>query len=78
MNEKTGINSDHQDQVREKGINKRERQKTEAKGERIGNRRGGRSICPWDGSGWVLTKDCLWIERRQTWQFIKVKGEESE
>ena len=37
MNEKTGSNSDHQDQVREKGINKRERQKTEAKGERIGN-----------------------------------------
>ena len=39
-----------------------------------GIRERGRGVCPRG------TKDCIWIERRQTWptdkwQFVKVKGE---
>lgn len=52
--------------------NKRQRQEIRGLGEGKGNEREGRYL-------FQKTKDCLWVERRQTWHigkwwFIRVKG----
>ena len=58
--------------------NKRQRQEIEDEGEGEGNKTEER-VKGEGHSSWIVTKDCFWIERRQSWhtgkwKFIKVRG----